>query len=363
MAEQAPALSEVPAPPDPPTTETPTVMQALARVIADMPAIGKTEENKEQGYKFRGIESMTAAAGPLLGRHGVVIVPQVRERIYEERTTRNNRPMYVVHLRVRFRIYGPAGDHVTAEAWGEGTDMGDKATNKAMTGAFKYMLGQLLVIGDSASDADHHDPPEAKGKHEDAAAWWLENWGEGGAATHDEARAQLRAQLGQLPAALQTQFKEWRTHEDRQYSVAQGATPSTPDEMAAMTAKVQELAAGAGLQLQGSEQAPTPPQEPADDKPAPPTPEAPEPAQQPAEPPTDPATIPDQRPADMDEAIAMVTAMGKPAVVEMLRNNGQPTNGNEDTLRRRLVEYLVTAQPELAQADRTQEDVPTGGKL
>lgn len=329
------------------TAPVPTVQQALAAVVSAMPAIGKTEENREQGYKFRGIESMTAAAGPLLGKHGVVIVPQVRERIYEERTTRNNRPMYVVHLRVRFRIYGPAGDYVTAEAWGEGTDMGDKATNKAMTGAFKYMLGQLLVIGDSASDADHTTPPEARGKGETAGEWWAVNWGEDGEAAHNEQRDALVAQLKAMSPEQQQAFKEWRTAPERDYSLHGAA--STPDEMAAMAAKVDELRA------QG--EAPRQPEPPAE-------PEAPAPATEPAQPPTEPAVVPDAepQPADPDEVIALVKALSKPDVVAQLRDLQLPTSGNEDTLRRRLVEALL-AQPALAPAEQHQEDVPTGGRV
>lgn len=138
-------------------TDQLTVHQAVARIIKEMPAVPKGQENKEQGYKFRGIDDVLAVARPLLGKHGVVIVPSVVERLYATRTTRNGYVQHEVNLHVRYTIYGPTGDQIDASTWGEGTDSGDKATNKAMTAAFKYLLFQLLAVGGDA-DSDHSTP-------------------------------------------------------------------------------------------------------------------------------------------------------------------------------------------------------------
>ncbi|MFP5340897.1 MAG: ERF family protein, partial [Gammaproteobacteria bacterium] len=64
-----------------------------------------------------------------------------------------------VDLEVAFTFYGPAGDSVTAVAWGEGTDTMDKATNKAMSAAYKYAAFQAFAIpteGDNDADAHTH---------------------------------------------------------------------------------------------------------------------------------------------------------------------------------------------------------------
>lgn len=133
----------------------------MARVLADLPAIGKTRKNVQQGFLFRGIDDVLDALNPILGKHGVFYVPDVVERIAEERPTKSGGVLYTVHLHVRYRFYGPRGDYVEASGWGEGTDSGDKATNKAMTGAMKYVLFQTFAIAteeQSQNDSDGHQP-------------------------------------------------------------------------------------------------------------------------------------------------------------------------------------------------------------
>ncbi len=140
----------------------PTVIEVLARVIGALPAIGKDHENREQGFKFQGIDDVVARLKPLAARHGLVIAPDVVERIEEKRAVGRDgsKIMHVVHLHVRYGFYGPAGDHIWASAWGEGSDMGDKSTAKAMTGAFKSVLRQILVVADQASTDGDSSTPE-----------------------------------------------------------------------------------------------------------------------------------------------------------------------------------------------------------
>ena len=135
-----------------------SVHEAIRRVIADLGGIGKNQRNKEQGYNFRGIDDVLKELHPLLAEHGVVIAPDVVERVYEERERAQGSPSHCAHLHVRYRVYGAAGDVLDLSTWGEGLDYGDTATNKAMTGAFKYMLFQLFAVADSTDDADHESP-------------------------------------------------------------------------------------------------------------------------------------------------------------------------------------------------------------
>jgi hypothetical protein len=71
--------------------------------------------------------------------------------------------MYEVNLHVRYTFYGPQGDYVCADAWGEGTDSGDKATNKAMTMALKNVIAQTFAIStkeQAGFDTDGQTDPE-----------------------------------------------------------------------------------------------------------------------------------------------------------------------------------------------------------
>lgn len=237
MAEPTePEAPERPEPVEEPEAPPPvSAVQAVARVIAGMSAVGKDQVNTQQNFKYRGIDDVLAALKPELGKHGVVIVPHVEERITEQRATRGGGILFVVHLRVRWRIYGPAGDYLEAVTWGEGTDSGDKATNKAQTGAFKYMLFEVFAVAgpQGESDADGTHPGDAT----DPKAWYGDN-GWRGPDEHDQAVRTLKDHLAQLPEPARLTFKAWR--EGLRIDLNQALTKS---EWQACEDKRKELAA------------------------------------------------------------------------------------------------------------------------
>ena len=136
----------------------PTVHQAIGKIISEMEGVGKNQRNKEQGYNFRGVDDVLKVSHPLLGKHGVFIVPYVLEREVEERVAKSGAKGYCTHLHVEFTVYGPQGDSFTASTWGEGLDYGDKSTNKAMTAAFKYLIFEIFAVCDPEDDGDHESP-------------------------------------------------------------------------------------------------------------------------------------------------------------------------------------------------------------
>jgi hypothetical protein len=143
--------------PDGSPADAPRVFVALADVMRDVVPVGKDQVNTSQRYKFRGIDDlMSAVAGPLRA-HGVFILPEVVEKTAE----RHGEKMTTVRITMRFRIYGPAGDCLVATVPGEAADFADKATNKAMSAALKYLLLQVLMIpvdGRSIDDGDRDHP-------------------------------------------------------------------------------------------------------------------------------------------------------------------------------------------------------------
>lgn len=141
-------------------TEHPTVMQAIAAVMAELPGIGKTDK-APQGYAYRGIEAVTSALQPLCARHGVVIVPQATVLGIEQAPAMRD-GWQDLHLQVTWRIYGPAGDHLEAVTIGIGRDNSDKGANKAHTQALKYLLLTLFMVADRADDGDGHPPAPAQ---------------------------------------------------------------------------------------------------------------------------------------------------------------------------------------------------------
>jgi hypothetical protein len=135
-------------PPDAP------VQARIIRVMRELKGIAKGGYNQQQGFKYRGIEQLTVVLHDLCAEHGIFPLPQVLETEWSMSETKNHTPMETVRMRCQWEIMGLAGDSVTAITAGEGSDMSDKATNKAATSAYKYMLLQVFMIGDPADDAD-----------------------------------------------------------------------------------------------------------------------------------------------------------------------------------------------------------------
>jgi hypothetical protein len=132
------------------------VVDALAAVALELGGIEKKAARSQLGYAYRGIDAIAAAAQPLLGRHGVVIVPDSTITSRETLTVRNN-PWVDVWVDVEWTIHGPGDTSLTARTQGLGRDNADKGYNKALTQAYKQLLLRLLCIGDPAEDADGPD--------------------------------------------------------------------------------------------------------------------------------------------------------------------------------------------------------------
>ena len=132
------------------------VQQALAKV-----GVGKDSTNQAQGFKFRGIDAIYNALAPALATNGLCILPRMLSRTVEERTTGNGRALFYVTVEAEFDFVSVEdGSKHTVKNYGEAMDSGDKATNKAMSAAYKYACLQTFCIpteGDNDADATTHE--------------------------------------------------------------------------------------------------------------------------------------------------------------------------------------------------------------
>jgi len=132
------------------------VQQALAKV-----GVGKDSTNQAQGFKFRGIDAIYNALAPALATNGLCILPRMLSRTVEERTTGNGKALFYVTVEAEFDFVSVEdGTKHTVKNYGEAMDSGDKATNKAMSAAYKYACLQTFCIpteGDNDADATTHD--------------------------------------------------------------------------------------------------------------------------------------------------------------------------------------------------------------
>jgi hypothetical protein len=143
---------------------TPHVYRAICEVQAELAKTGiaKSRNNQQQGYKFRGIDEVYAALSPLLARHSLVIVPRVLDRQMVQLVSAKGSPLYNVTVRAEFDFVSAIdGTTHTAATFGEAMDTADKATNKAMSAAYKYAAFMTFAIPtegeDNDADASHHE--------------------------------------------------------------------------------------------------------------------------------------------------------------------------------------------------------------
>lgn len=122
------------------------IYQAIIGVMSDIGVIGKEKKNAQQGFKYRGVDDVMNALQPVMVQHGLFVVPEIIDQKREERqTSRDGNLIYSV-CTVRYTFYAKDGSSVQCVVIGEGMDSGDKATNKAMSIAFKYACFQVFCI-------------------------------------------------------------------------------------------------------------------------------------------------------------------------------------------------------------------------
>lgn len=122
------------------------IYQAITDVMAEIGAVGKNSKNSQQGFMYRGIDAVMNAINPALVKCKVFVAPEVLEQTREERQTAKGGTLIYSICKIRFRFYTVDGSYVDVVTIGEGMDSGDKATNKAMSIAFKYACFQLFCI-------------------------------------------------------------------------------------------------------------------------------------------------------------------------------------------------------------------------
>jgi hypothetical protein len=139
------------------------VYEKIAAVTAELSKIGisKDSKNQSQGYAFRGIDAVYGALSPLLSKHGLCILPRVTDRQVIERQNRQGTALFYVTLTVEFDfVAAEDGSKHTVITVGEAMDSGDKASNKAMSAAYKYAAFQAFCIpteGDNDADSQTHE--------------------------------------------------------------------------------------------------------------------------------------------------------------------------------------------------------------
>ena len=144
----------------------------LPRAASLIGAVTKDQTNTFDKYKFRGIDDLYNAVGPVFARVGITLSHRIDWERVAERESKQGTQMFHVVLQQTTRFSAPDGSHVETQTIGEAMDRGDKGYNKAMSAATKYALLRTLAIPtEDQVDADResHDvrrtvPPGGKAK-------------------------------------------------------------------------------------------------------------------------------------------------------------------------------------------------------
>jgi hypothetical protein len=131
-----------------------TINEALVSVRSDIGVIGKAERNTQQGFMFRGVDTILNKVGPAMEVHGVNCYPVLQSLDTRDITSSKGTRMREVTVTVAYHYVGPEGDEFVAVVPGESTDAGDKAVSKAMSVALRTSHIQTFQIPTGHADPD-----------------------------------------------------------------------------------------------------------------------------------------------------------------------------------------------------------------
>jgi hypothetical protein len=148
--------------------ENEKIYEAISNVMAEIGAIGKNKQNEQQKFMYRGIDDVMNALQPALVKNKVFIVPEVTSEERSERTSvkefqgqKKESTLLYTRLGITYKFFTEDGSFIEAKVIGEAMDSGDKATNKAMSIAYKYACFQVFCIPTEEMvdpDAEVHEP-------------------------------------------------------------------------------------------------------------------------------------------------------------------------------------------------------------
>lgn len=130
------------------------IYEAIVGVMKDVGVVEKNSKNGQQGFMYRGIDAVMNALQPAMIKNKLFVVPEVLKEERTERQTQKGGVLFYTRLTMKYTFLAEDGSSVSAVVIGEAMDSGDKATNKAMSIAYKYACFQVFCI----PTEEMHDP-------------------------------------------------------------------------------------------------------------------------------------------------------------------------------------------------------------
>jgi len=148
------------------------IFEEIPKIAAEIGGVKKAQQNKQQGFSFRGIDDVYNSVSLIMAKHGVFSVCTILNSDVGAITSKQGAKGYHMVNHYEFTFYASDGSSVKQEAIGEAMDYGDKAANKCFSIAHKYaLLGIFAIPTEETLDPDSTTPPavrpetKAKPKH------------------------------------------------------------------------------------------------------------------------------------------------------------------------------------------------------
>lgn len=146
------------------------IFKQMNKIQAEADGLVKEQENKMQGFRYRGVDDAYNYLHDIFAKHSVFTVPRVMNMVREERLTKKGGLLLYTMLTMEYDFIAEDGSKVTACVMGEAMDSSDKSCNKAMSVAHKMALFQITMLPTMLSadtEEEHHEPmPKVEAKEE-----------------------------------------------------------------------------------------------------------------------------------------------------------------------------------------------------
>ena len=130
------------------------VHEAVTAVMEDVGAVRKDGRNTQQNFNFRGVDAVVNAVSPAMRKHGLICRPSKVDHRPSSKQLSGGKMATSIDVIVDYTFTGPEGDSFTAQVAAESFDLGDKATAKAMSVAYRTCLLQTFALPTDDNDPD-----------------------------------------------------------------------------------------------------------------------------------------------------------------------------------------------------------------
>lgn len=139
------------------------IHEQLLKVQSEIDAIGKNRRNNSQGFNFRGIDDVYNAIHGLFVENKILCRSEVLREHYAELPKSGDKYTFNRSYVIRYYFVAEDGSEYATDVCAEGSDPGDKASNKAMSAGHKYAILQAFTIPtEDMPDSDTDDGEREK---------------------------------------------------------------------------------------------------------------------------------------------------------------------------------------------------------